>query len=659
MNAVVRYFSLAAVCLFVLFTATAKAQNGVAVCKQGGNSSVITCTIAQPVVDQRAQNGYHYNNVVFTPGDLVTITAGGCVQTGGTGATWKRYVNPSGDNSNRLYFGTIGIPGVTPPGATEHIQKVQQYNIPAGVAAPNNVLVLGYTDDNYSDNGYWGHDNGNNDQCKEGTGLDGGPAWLVIVIEHGLGKNLTPSNAPFDLMAGTIDTNGLPFNPEWGFEQGQTPAALLTTSGHPDATKLCDGFPTGADNHVGLGNPPCTSQGVQFDMPGTISLNNALCSHAGTSGKLHGHVDWWPATVTGNVIWAGHDSTISESGGSLHFGDDDYNFELFPSNSTLLTIDPQDPGDNIYIESEFDSDETIDHFGSQWWTSFHSAVDNGGGYAGDNSSSTAPASVMVNGKPAIITGLVGLDSEHGAYSELHPIYAMAIHLNSDVNNDQWSFFARNWGDEGYCSQEQHYWDVSSLSIFIPEPVPSSDFSFVTQDLYESQTVPVQAGKVQGGLVLTFGLGTPESRALVDGSVTIKWVPTPPTTGKPVTPLHGILHPFVLSAAIGGQTDSVSARLAAAAKVTPENDSITLPALAADKKATLLQQMQKPTPAKNKIHVQATRATLTAHLQKSVKIAQPKTHVAPDTVKAARDQRQSQAICAAYGNNIPGIPNACK
>jgi methionyl-tRNA formyltransferase len=94
-------------------------------------------------------------------------------------------------------------------------------------------------------------------------------------------------------------------------------------------------------------------------------------------------------------------------------------------------------------------------------------------------------------------------------------------------------------------------------------------------------------------------------------------------------------------------------------VTPENDSITLPALAADKKATLLQQMQKPTPAKNKIHVQATRATLTAHLQKSVKIAQPKTHVAPDTVKAARDQRQSQAICAAYGNNIPGIPNACK
>jgi hypothetical protein len=31
MKAVVRYFSLAVVCLFVLFTATAKAQNGVAV----------------------------------------------------------------------------------------------------------------------------------------------------------------------------------------------------------------------------------------------------------------------------------------------------------------------------------------------------------------------------------------------------------------------------------------------------------------------------------------------------------------------------------------------------------------------------------------------------------------------------------------------------
>lgn len=645
-----RHFFLGTACLVILCIANANAQNGVAVCVPNADQSDVTCTIHQPVVDQRAQNGFWYSNVVFQAGDLVTITAGGCVQTGGHFKTWKRYVNPSGPNSDHLYFGTIGIPGVTPPGFPVRIQKVQQYHIPAGVVAPNNVLVLGYKDDGYGDNGYYSHDDGTENQCKEGTGLDGGPAWVIVLIQHGLGNKVPPpAGPPFDMISKTMDTNGLSMNPEWQYEKDHP-------GNHPDASVLCAGFPYVGPNYlVGYGTPPCTPQGVTIDGPS--GSNDAFCSQGADSGKLHGHVNWWPATVKGTLIWAGHDSpfSLSSINPTKDFGDDDYNFWLYPSNISLLAVDSHagQSGHDSYIETEFDSDETIDNFNSQWWNTFHDAVDKGGSASSDNSAPNAPASLMVNQKQAIVTGLVGLDSEHGAYTELHPVYAMAIHMNSDPNNDQWAFFARNWGDEGFCSQDQHYWDLSPLSIFIPEPVPSSDYSFVAQDLDVSQSFAVQSSKVEGGLLLTFALGAPENRAFADGSVTIRWVPIPA-----VGHAHPTIHLPAFIAAETSDQAAVNSLIAAAAKETKESDAVRLPPLAADKVNLLRQQLQKPAVAKRTIHVQATRASLTAHPQKVALIARPKTRAVPDPVKAAKDQRRHQAICAAYDNNIAGIPNAC-
>jgi hypothetical protein len=82
----------------------------------GGGSVVYE--ISQPVVNQI---NTQYPMVVFNPGDKVLIRAGGCVQTGGGGRTWKRYVTPLGSPGfpgtpvprSELYHGTITIPGVT------------------------------------------------------------------------------------------------------------------------------------------------------------------------------------------------------------------------------------------------------------------------------------------------------------------------------------------------------------------------------------------------------------------------------------------------------------------------------------------------------------------------------------------------------------------
>ena len=128
--------------------------------------------------------------ILFEPGDIVSVTAGGCNQTGGWGATWKRYVDPEGDNSDHEYYGVIQIPGVTNglvplrnTGGSYAPNQPDRYTVNFKTPVPDNIpeseryLKLGYTDDDYSDNGYWGHDNGNNNQCASC-----GNAYVIITI---------------------------------------------------------------------------------------------------------------------------------------------------------------------------------------------------------------------------------------------------------------------------------------------------------------------------------------------------------------------------------------------------------------------------------------------------------------------------------------------
>jgi len=132
-----------------------------------------------------------YQQISFQPGDRVTIQAGGCVQTGGSGKTWKRYVDPSGPNADRLYHGLVWIPGViggpAAKGVPPDLKRIAGYVnhtrlVPSGVKTAG-FLSLGYEDDDYGDNGYWGHDDGTGDQCK---GV--GNAFVIITIERALPK---------------------------------------------------------------------------------------------------------------------------------------------------------------------------------------------------------------------------------------------------------------------------------------------------------------------------------------------------------------------------------------------------------------------------------------------------------------------------------------
>lgn len=144
-----------------------------------------TCTITEPDVQQSVKG---YPQIQLFAGQHVYVEAGGCVQTGGNGLTWKRYVNPVAAN-RQLYHGLIAIPGAT----NGFVRLSGVVNTTLLVPEDTN-LNLGYeddgwlnsTNDGYGDNGYWGRvgddgtrDDGTNNQCR-----NLGNAWIHLTITN-------------------------------------------------------------------------------------------------------------------------------------------------------------------------------------------------------------------------------------------------------------------------------------------------------------------------------------------------------------------------------------------------------------------------------------------------------------------------------------------
>jgi len=135
-------------------------------------ADVVTCTkpapgreawhIEFPSVDRSLTD---YTAIRLNPGDVVRLSASGCVQTGGHWQTWRRYVDPD-DGSGHLdsqYYGTVQIAGVT---GDSNPQTLKHWIGPALVVPVAGHFALGYVDDGgIGDNGYWSHDDGPNNQC--------------------------------------------------------------------------------------------------------------------------------------------------------------------------------------------------------------------------------------------------------------------------------------------------------------------------------------------------------------------------------------------------------------------------------------------------------------------------------------------------------------
>ena len=413
-----------------------------------------SCRIEQPDV---AHAETVYSKVVFALNDTVYVDGDGCVQTGShlwSGSTWKRFVNPSGHGSDHLYHGLVRIPGGHLLGTDvgnaltriEHVVgRPIKVNDPA-VTGAELVLHLGYEDDDLSDNGYNDHDDGTEDQCKGDNGNDGGPAHVTITICRGVAQCDAPATRfPFNVRSAAFDVNGLLYNPHWSWQErpGNSTRFPNTTVCHYLVKSTTSVLGIYAEPNI----PDCTDQAGAdtLNLPADLSANNIACTvGAAAEGGFSGHINWFPVTLEGTAGPA--DENV----------DDDWSLSF-----TYAT-----PGGSLYYEqisdlrhfihSEFDSDETTKSFHSAAWEAAKAAV-----AAGD-----VDAVKRRLGGHAILTGLFGIDGEHGEKSELHPVYAFASNpcVSSDfdsendqcstpnpVGDDAWLMFVRNRGDEGFCS----------------------------------------------------------------------------------------------------------------------------------------------------------------------------------------------------------------
>jgi hypothetical protein len=407
--------------------------------------------------------------VTFRPGDSIRFNAGGCVQTGGSGLTWKSYVDPQGVNADHFYSGRVQIPGVI--GSPMRIAGAKQnspWPVPFDLTPQTKAqlyLRLRYEDDDYGDNGYWGHDDGNPPQC---VGI--GPAWVEVTVESGQAGGepvWSPGSKPFDLvwnlMTG-VDANGLPLNPIW-FSQVAHPGTKL------DFQNTCGpAFVDGLGINAWMLSMICTTQAPDADID--TGLDFVTLGLVCPANPVHGHLNWGSATYTGRLTWQGW------TGDTGFWEDGDYNFGLSVPNNAGLASGTPDDGPGLHLE--FNESEV--EFAGPLWKALFEAVQ---GSSGD------PAR-LVNGKTAVVTGLFGIDGVHnGGYSESHPVYAMAVLTSTTQGQNSldqtWDFFIKNFGNEGMCSERQHFWDGESGVYYIEFPWPMDSAGRRAIDVSEGPT----------------------------------------------------------------------------------------------------------------------------------------------------------------------------
>jgi hypothetical protein len=617
-----------------------------------------SCTINQPVVNQHE---HEYPAVQFAPGDTVDVQADGCVQTGGTGDTWKRYVNPTGGGTNDKYHGLIRIPTANPAGGgLIRIQTVigkHQTITGTGVPISQLVLHLGYEDDDYSDNGYYRHDDGNDDQCKMGGSSDGGPAHVTITICRGVPCGTPVSRFDFDVLSSfPSDPNGLPYNPQWSWQQRPE------NHGQIPNTSLCHEFserPTilGIPQATVIPNfPDCTDQADLNSVDAPDGINGSLCGWRKggpfMSGSFVGHLNWFPVTVEGEAGWGDHGL------------DDDYTF----------TFTSSEPGNPLSVNGrndlhvEFDSEETIDNFTTREWKDFHDAVDGNG---------TDPTKLFDG--HTILTGMFGLDGEHDWKAELHPLYAIATRqdkIKQAPGNEVWLMFVRNRGDEGFCSSQ--LWDAGFEDYTFRLPwlpgMTSVDVNW-NKSHFEGPDgtsgpmiaavppAPPPLTEKTAGVYVTFHLGPAASSPFIDGVLHLVWTGQPPSTmgsaaaagtlaRRAQTPGFSDTLVATVGSQSGVEIDEIEHRIRAAVNQLPPAQRLEVQKARASIAGGRpgLHRLPPGGPVRILTAPPAIARISRVHAIKA----------GPASRKAARDAAQIHALCIATHGAPPGLPpEMCK
>jgi hypothetical protein len=405
-------------------------------------------------------------------------------------------------------------------------------------------------------------------------------------VVHAQAPGDTLSLYRHDLVA-PLDPNGFLLNPRWLHGVGQTPDTMDPRR-PPDIDQRCRfraASGTLGARFLLTTRGPCLS-GDELQL---VSLNETpsplgagfVCSTNSLIGDIHGHVNWFPATVTGQLRWAGYSALPGDQDLSLDLGNTPE-----PNALTSGNPRPEEFGRRPAYRVEFSHPETLQRLidgGSDavqaWWSSYGDSLSrvtqrsrNGQSWWAalfDAYDHDAAMRRLVNGRVAVVTGLVGLDAVHGFQTELHPAYALFVLIDTTRSanglREEWAFMIRNLGNQGDCSYGTLPMVTSADSI--------QDFSVNLGEWNgagapraylgptwstDSSRVPTVASDTVGGnllISLRHPRPTPDGRDFLTlGTIYIEW--TRDGTGSPLARFYGSSHPWLRSPSVRIKLDSL-------------------------------------------------------------------------------------------------------
>ena len=232
----------------------------------------------------------------------------------------------------------------------------------------------------------------------------------------------------FDVSSqGVLDPNGFPLNPRWGKQ--------VKDNTLPDVHAVCPIDVVGSWNDD-LRFPNCTHVSVSYNRGGL-----PCAFHADP-----GHVNFMTVTYEGTATWGGKSAW-----------DDDYEIDVRRDEDFAL----YNTNSSGRVHTEFNSEETVDNWDDTgtWWENLHRTWAQCGWLLDWEKCPKRDVGVrrLLNGKRVIVIGLLNLDNEHNGKTELHPVYAMFVSLPPadplQTSWTSWAFFVRNWGDQGFCGDD--------------------------------------------------------------------------------------------------------------------------------------------------------------------------------------------------------------
>ena len=483
-------------------------------------------------------------------------------------------------------YGGGGEAVVSVAGATDGFVPLRSVlRQPLAVAGEGGPLRLGFRAASLRGSGY--------DGARSGACSGQPDAYVYVGVE-----SAAVTYAPMDLVWSAGDRNGIPLDPKWG-QQANVPGSV------PDPVAICFSVPGWFQN------PVCTTQRPSYD---TATWFKGLICEIGSTTPLAGHVNWYPSTYEGPIYWSGHS-----------WSDDDYNINLVPIDKNGLVV-----SSGGTLHTEFDAGETVDNFITPWWRSFRDAVD-----AGDS-----VARGMLDGRKAIVSGLAGLDCEHDCYTEVHPTWLLAIRVRQDALKDVWAIFARNWGNEGYCSRYQHYLLLSGnqYKVSLPWRTGATGVGLGTGTQFYANTSGLgwSWGTTPGQKVnVTFQLPAPDVRGRIHGELVLNWTGTAVAAAEPLAEAAAAALPGTEERGNEGEA-LVSALIR---DLTPEQRTVFERGLA--------RPLARPDRAPMRLEGKDTGAEALA-------ASSPGVRAVVDHERMAADRRVLRALRDAYGGRLPGV-----